>query len=613
MKPTPLDILPRPYRRRAVGVTCTIFLRALLNLAGLAVLLPVLVLILDSDSLASVPWLAELYRAGGFQSRQTFIVAVCAGVAIAVTLKCLLNLLLYRYERNFVYDLYRDLSRRLFRTYHDRGLAFLKRSNTALLARNVNVVSLAFVTGVLRPAASMLSDGLLLLLLLGAVAWYNPLVAGMIVLIFLPSAWLYYSVVRRRLARLGAEENRAQRRKARTVADLLRGYADMEVAGAFPVMLGRFDEALDEVVAIRSRNATLSTLPQLFMEIGLAVGMGLLVVGTLGMDGARLRLLFGIFAVAALRLMPSVRNLMSAWSSIRYNRYTVEVLRDALRDGDNAPFGEKPTRSNDRAASSERNPAKGSGTACGDKTDNATPDTLSSDGAGEVSCGRLSLRHEIEVCRLSFRYDDREPERWTIRDLSFTVRKGERVGIRGASGVGKTTLFNLLLGFYTPASGSIRIDGEPLTAANRRAWLDNVGYVAQHVFLTDGTLIDNVAPGLDTAQIDRARALEALAAAGLDGFAATLPQGPDTPVGECGCRLSGGERQRIGIARALYKQAGVLLLDEATSALDIPTEERINRSLETLMRTRPELTVLVIAHRESTLSHCDRIIDLTQP
>lgn len=137
--------------------------------------------------------------------------------------------------------------------------------------------------------------------------------------------------------------------------------------------------------------------------------------------------------------------------------------------------------------------------------------------------------------------------------------------------------------------------------------------MAQHVFLTDGTLIDNVAPGLDTAQIDRARALEALAAAGLDGFAATLPQGPDTPVGECGCRLSGGERQRISIARALYKQAGVLLLDEATSALDIPTEERINRSLETLMRTRPELTVLVIAHRESTLSHCDRIIDLTQP
>ena len=128
--------------------------------------------------------------------------------------------------------------------------------------------------------------------------------------------------------------------------------------------------------------------------------------------------------------MPSVRNLMSAWSSIRYNRYTVEVLRDALRDGDNAPFGEKPRRSNDRAASSERNPAKGSGTACGDKTNNATPDTLSSDGTGEVSCGRLTLRHEIEVRRLCFRYDDREPEKWTIRNLSFTVRKGDVFVVR---------------------------------------------------------------------------------------------------------------------------------------------------------------------------------------
>lgn len=581
------DILPRPYRRRAIRVAGTIFLRALLNLAGLAVLLPVLVLILDSERMASVPWLAGLYRMGGFQSRDTFVIAVCAAVVAVVALKCLLNLLLYRTERNFVYDLYRDLSRTLFCTYHDRGLPFLKRSNTAVLARNVNVVSLTFVTGVLRPAATMLSDGLLLVLLLGAVTWYDPLVGGMIVLIFLPAAGLYYRVVRRRLLRLGTAENRAQRRKARTVTDMLRGYADLEVAGAFPAMLGRFDGALDEVVAIRSRNATIGALPQLFMEIGLATGMGLLVVGTLGMDGARLRLMFGIFAVAALRLMPSVRNLMSAWSAIRYNRYTIDVLREALRDSDRLPSGQAAPAS-----------AASSGTCL--KSEHPEQE-------------RLRLHQQIAVCGLGFRYDDAEPGKWAIRNLTFTVRKGERLGIRGASGAGKTTLFNLLLGFYTPSSGSILIDGKPLTAANRRAWLDNVGYVPQQVFLTDGSLIENVAPCCDAAGIDRRRALTALADAGLDGFAATLQQGPDTPVGECGCRLSGGERQRIGIARALYKQADVLLFDEATSALDTPTEERINRALEALMRARPELTVLVIAHRESTLRHCDRILDLEKP
>lgn len=581
------DILPRPYRQRALRVTGTIFLRALLNLAGLAVLLPVLVLILDSNAMASVPWLAELYRAGGFRNRHSFVIAVCAAVVAVVALKCLFNLLLYRYERNFVYDLYRDLSRTLFCTYHDRGLPLLKRSNTAELARNVNVVSLTFVTGVLRPAATMLSDGLLLVLLLGAVTAYNPLVGAMIVLIFLPAAGLYYRVVRRRLLRLGTAENRAQRRKARTVTDMLRGYADLEVAGAFPAMLGRFDGALDEVVAIRSRNATIGALPQLFMEIGLCAGMGLLVVSTLGMDGSRLRLLFGIFAVAALRLMPSVRNLMSAWSAIRYNRYTIDVLHEALCGIDQTLSGQVTPASDaaDGSPSGHEHPLQ----------------------------ERQTLHRQIEVCGLGFRYDDAEPEKWAIRNLSFTVRKGERLGIRGASGAGKTTLFNLLLGFYTPTSGSILIDGEPLTAVNRRAWLDNVGYVPQHVFLTDGSLIENVAPGCEAARIDRTRALEALASAGLDGFAATLPQGPDTPVGECGCRLSGGERQRIGIARALYKQAGVLLFDEATSALDTPTEERINRALEVLMRARPELTVLVIAHRESTLRHCDRILDLQKP
>ncbi len=609
MKSALFDILPLTYRRRALGVTCTIFLRALLNLAGLAVLLPVLVLILDSDSATSAPWLADLYRGGGFRSRQAFVMAVCAAVVAVVALKCLLNLLLYRYERNFVYDLYRNLSRTLFRTYHDRGLPFLKRSNTSVLARNINVVSLTFVTGVLRPAATLLGDGLLLVLLLGSVAWYNPLVAAMIVLIFLPAAWLYYSVVRQRLLRLGTAENRVQRRKARTVTDLLRGYADLEVAGAFPAMLRRFDEALNRVAAIRSHNATIGTLPQLFMEVGLAAGMGLLVVCTLGMDGSRLRLLFGIFAVAALRLMPTVRNLMASWSAIRYNRYTVDVLRDVLHDASRQPAGQIIPVGDTGAAN---HPARR--TEKPDRTPAGVPAPADEEHADpDGSTGRWMLHRQIEVCGLGFRYDDDKAGKWAIRDLSFTVRKGERLGIRGASGAGKTTLFNLLLGFYAPTRGCIRIDGVCLTAANRRAWLDNVGYVAQHVFLTDGTLIENVAPGCDAADIDRQRALEALAAAGLDGFCATLPLGPDTPVGECGCRLSGGERQRIGIARALYKQAGILFFDEATSALDTPTEERINHSLEALMRNRPELTVLVIAHRESTLSHCDRILTLERP
>ena len=183
-------------------------------------------------------------------------------------------------------------------------------------------------------------------------------------------------------------------------------------------------------------------------------------------------------------------------------------------------------------------------------------------------------------------------------------------GIRGASGAGKTTLFNLLLGLYEPTSGEIAVDGTPLTAANRRAWQNRIGYVSQRLFLTDGTFAANVAPGVPDAEIDRRRVTEALEAAQLGEFIASLPLGIDTPVGECGSRLSGGQRQRIGIARALYRRADVLFFDEATSALDSRTEGEINRSIAAIAARNPGLTLLVIAHRETSLEYCDRIITL---
>ena len=298
-------------------------------------------------------------------------------------------------------------------------------------------------------------------------------------------------------------------------------------------MLRRFDEATHEIVRTRSKEATLSVLPQMITEIGLGAGMVLLVL--VGMDGGgeRMRMLFGIFAVGALRLMPSVRSVMSSWASIKFNRYTLDVLREVDLDR------EEPLQSEDAE--------------------------------------RLPLRCGIDVEHLAFRFAD--ADRDTLHDVSFTVRKGERVGIRGASGSGKTTLFNLLLGFYAPTSGRILIDGVPLTDENRRRWQNTVGYVSQNVFIADGTLLENVALGLPAAEIDRVRADRAFASARMKEFIDTLPLGMDTPIGECGCRLSGGQRQRIGIARALYKQADVLLFDEATSSLDSRTEEEVNLSL----------------------------------
>ena len=695
-----IGIIPRAFRRRGVWVACTLLLRAGLNFLGLAMLLPVLALVLDPGSLEGGGVLARAYDGLGFASQRSFALAVCAAVVGVIVLKSLLGLWLARVERNYIFALYRTLSRRLLVTYHDRGLPFVKASNSAVLARNVNVVCLAFAAGVLKPAAAIAAEAMLLVLLFGALMWYTPLAALLALAVFLPSIWLYYGLVRNRINRYGELENKAQREKARLVAETFRGYADIEINNAFPMMLRQFDRAMDQVIRTRLRETAIGLLPQTFTEVGLAVGMALLVALSLGDGDGRAQMLFGVFAVAALRLMPSVRNIMTGWTAIKYNRYTIGILRDAAADCPPAPATPNPGKA---AARSTRDSAD-TAPACG-KTPEASPvpgtstnapgqhntperhnipgrsdtpeqhntperhnipgrsdtpeqhstpeqhtfpgrsDTAEcretpapsatpgphSTPAATVAAGnsgtlckpgtpgnpaaesirtpeKLPFSREIAVRDLRFRFADGGRE--LFHGLSLTIRKGERIGIRGASGAGKTTLFNLLLGLYEPTGGEIAIDGTPLTAANRRAWQNRIGYVSQSLFIADGSFAANVALGIPAGEVDRERVMQALRTAQLGELVAGLTKGIDTHVGECGCRLSGGQRQRIGIARALYRQADVLFFDEATSALDSRTEEEINRSIAGLAARDAGLTLVVIAHRESSLEYCNRIITI---
>lgn len=564
-----LKLIPPKFRRRGLGVACSLFVKAGLNLIGLAMLLPVLALALDPASLSGDGWMAACYRMSGCHSAEQFAWLTAGIIVGIVAVKCLLTFLLSRIERRYIYDLYTALSRRLYTIYHQRGLPFIKRQNSAVLARNVNVVCLSFTAGVLKPAATILSEVLLLILIFGALALVAPWASLLTAFIFLPSMWGYYRYVRQRINRYGEEENRAQREKSRVVAETFRGFTDVELNNAFPMMLRRFDEAMHEVVRTRSKEADIALLPQMVTELGLAIGIALLAALslTLGMGDGASQLIFGIFAVAAIRLMPSVRNILSSWTTIRYNRYTIGILKEA------------PTEELQAQPSEEIDP--------------------------------LPFAHAITVSDLRFRFWDGEEE--LFDGLNLTIRKGEHIGFRGVSGVGKTTLFNLLLGFHTPTEGEIRIDGELLNDSTRKRWQQRVGYVSQSLFLTDGTFAENVALGTPSPEIDREWVMQVLEMAQLGDFVRGLKQGVDTRIGECGCRLSGGQRQRIGIARALYRKADVLFFDEATSSLDAATEQEINHSIARLATEDKSLTLLVIAHRETSLEGCDRIITLDPP
>jgi ABC-type bacteriocin/lantibiotic exporter with double-glycine peptidase domain len=302
-------------------------------------------------------------------------------------------------------------------------------------------------------------------------------------------------------------------------------------------------------------------LPQNFTEIGLVVGMALLLC--FGIESADMKMLFGVFAVAGLRLLPSARNIMGAWGALRYNRYTIEILKEA-------------------------------------NNLNSKQNSQSSD--------KLVFDNAIEVRDISFRFEDGTHN--TISNLSLTIKKGERVGKNGESGAGKTTLLNILLGLYSPTEGGVYIDGALLDGERVRKWQNAIGYVSQNTFLTDSSILANIAFGCNEADIDMGKIERCIEAASLSEFVASLPKGIHTRIGECGALLSGGQRQRIGIARALYKQADILFFDEATSSLDNATEQSINRAIEHLSTSNKDLTIVVVAHRESSLDYCDRIITL---
>jgi ABC-type bacteriocin/lantibiotic exporter with double-glycine peptidase domain len=213
----------------------------------------------------------------------------------------------------------------------------------------------------------------------------------------------------------------------------------------------------------------------------------------------------------------------------------------------------------------------------------------------------LEFNHEIKLDRVSFRYQPAAP--LVLDEFDLKIAKGSRIGFVGATGSGKSTLIDLIIGLLQPSSGQISVDGAPLADTGTRfAWQGNISHVPQNIYLVDGSLAENIAFGVPPKKIDRERVRLAAQRARIADFIESLDAGYNTRIGERGVRLSGGQRQRIGIARALYKHASILVLDEATNALDSDTETSVIESISNLGR---DLTLMMIAHRTSTLRGCD--------
>ena len=532
-------LLPKRERRRSVWIALAVLVRAMLDFAGVAALIPLLLAVLKPGS-----------------SRPTMLL-LCGGVLLFVIVKNGLVAWLARVESRFRMRIYRDFSRRMFINYYRRGLLFLKSKSSVQLGYEVNYICYTFCLCVVAPLFRIGGEAVLVLLMISALVLWEPLAGLLLCAVLIPLAVVYVLLVRKRLRAFGREELEARRKQSRTVVEAFRGYAEIEIAQSFGSSARSFDQGMDAIVHSRLRMERYQLFPQFLSEAAIVAGIALLV----GVGRGDVGIMSGVFAVAAFRLIPAMRGILNSWATLQNASHSIAVVADGIADPNPEETGDAPQA--------------------------------------------FTFERSIRLENLGFAFPDGS---LLFHGLNLEIRRGERIGVRGASGSGKSTLFNLLLGFFPPTEGRICIDGRELTAGNRNAWHKLVGYVPQEIFIIEGSLADNVALG--HLPPDRDKVAHVLEQVQLKEWADALPQGLDTPLGEYGSRLSGGQKQRIGIARALYKEAEVLFFDEATSALDSRTEQEINEALRTLSGRYRELTMIIIAHRESSLKVCNRVFDL---
>ena len=553
-------------KRKILQSLAIILATALCNLIGLAVLLPILILILDNNNILTNPVLSYLYHKTGLADITSFTIILCICVLGIILLKNIFYILLVQKQSRISLSFFRLYSTRMYSTYQNKGLLYIKNHNTAELINNVNSVCSRLTMGVIYPLFNMTSETILLIIITAGLLWYNAWVVLLIMCIMVPVILINTLSIKPRLVENGKEENRLQISQNKIMMESFRGYAEIEINNARPFVFNQYKEGLKKLSRCRTRSAVLSAMSGRFSEISLISGTIVFIIFCIlsGKELSSMKMMFGVFALAAYRIVPGINTLSGLWLTIKRNSYAIDIVADTIRDD---------------------------------------PEEIPS------SIENFPFSKQIKINDLCFSYDGEHP---VIQHLNITIFKGEKIGFKAPSGTGKTTLFHLLMGLYTPQKGNITVDNTNITPENISVWQKQLAYVSQEVFILDASLAENIALGTNRERIDREKIERVIEMASLSDFVHNLPNGLESNPGEFGCRLSGGQRQRIGIARALYKDASVLFFDEATSALDNETEWEINKSINHLAAENKELTILIIAHRESTLSYCDRIINLSK-
>jgi ATP-binding cassette, subfamily B, bacterial PglK len=534
---------------------------ALLEVIGVGAIPAFVGLISMPDRLLEYPVIARLYDTMGMESPQDLVLWGALGLIGVFVLKNLyLGFLAYiraRYSTNRQVS----IANRLFQSYLHSGYTFHLQRNTAELLRNTNNEATGITGLVLLPLMSLLMEVMVLVFIFILLMAVEPFVTLITFGVLGAITVIFYRTTRRKIEELARSEQNYRKQAVQAVNQGLGGFKDARILGREAYFIRSYEESMTYMARAQRYKDVVSAMPRLFLETMAVIGM-LGVAALLVFQERPLETIIPtltLLGVAVVRLMPSFTRITGDITTLKWGERALAVVYDDVVELESEYL--------------QRN--------------------------SQENAERVTFQDRIEVDHLTYSYPGAASE--ALRDVTLSIPRGASVGFVGRSGAGKTTIVDVILGLLTPTGGAIRVDGTDLQ--DRRAgWQRNIGYIPQHIYLTDDSIRRNVAFGIDDAEIDEAAVLHAIEAAQLSELVESLPEGLDTVVGERGIRLSGGQRQRIGIARALYHKPQVLVMDEATSALDTPTERHIVDALE---RLQGERTLIIIAHRLSTVRNCD--------
>ena len=563
------SLLTAEQRRKLMRLQYLVLLMSLAEIAGVVSIGPFMALVGDMSQLQGEGMMAGLYRASGVETPRTFLFWLGIGVLVVLTGAALISM--YTIWRLSMYgaQVGGELSSRLYRHYMHQPWLFHASGSSSQLTNQIAQECQRITNNIISPLMQMNAKLVMALLMSTAIFLYNPLVALAGLLIYSFAYFLLYRTVRRHLMRNGKAISDAQKLRFKLMGEGFGGIKDALLLGRQQLFTEGFDAACERFARAQGTNQAMGQAPRYAMELVAFGSVIFLMVYLLAVHQGNLGTILpvlSVYALAGFKLLPAFQQVYTSLSSIRGNLAAFDALREDLRASVLVQHTARRHLPSDQ------------------KQESWVP------------------RHSIRLEKVTFTYPGKQEPALMEVDLEIPVN--QIVGLVGASGSGKSTAIDLLLGLIEPGQGQLTVDDQPVMSTNRRAWQNTLGFVPQSIFLADSSIRENIGFGLPPDVIDDEKVRHAATLAHLDEFLAELPDGLETRVGERGVQLSGGQRQRIGIARALYDEAAVLILDEATSALDGITEKLI---MEAIHDFSGKKTIIMIAHRLATVRQCNHI------